>query len=90
MAAAAPSGAIRGQVRLRAVREALAGGDARGWLSQGAGTTASRIADGTGIARHTVCRKLRAREGKGWIARDEGGLGHIVAGADGLGTPGAP
>lgn len=79
--------AILGQVRLRAIRETLARGEAPAPLMQGDGTTASRIADVTGIPRQTVRRKLLALKDKGWIAQDEGGLWRIVADADGLGTP---
>lgn len=79
--------AIVGQMRLRALREALARGETPGPLLQGDGTTASRISDVTGIPRETVRRKLQTLQAKGWIARDDAGLWRIVADADGVGTP---
>lgn len=79
--------AILGQVRLRALRKAVARGEALSPRMQGDGTTASRIADVTGIPRETVRRKLHTLSGKGWIARDDQGLWRIVADADGIGTP---
>lgn len=79
--------AIVGQTRLHAIRETLARGEAPGPVLRGDGTTASRIADVTGIPRQTVRRKLLAMEAKGWILRGEDGRWRIVADGDGVTTP---
>ena len=79
--------AIIGQVRLRAVREATARGEALAPVLQGDGTTASRIADVTGIPRETVRRKLKALRNRGWISQGDDRLWRMVADADGVGTP---
>ena len=79
--------AILGQLRLRAVREASARADALAGPLRGDGTTASRIADVTGIPRETVRRKLKALQRRGWIAQGEDRLWRVVADADGVGTP---
>ena len=79
--------AIVGQVRLRAVREAVARGEALAPILPGDGTTASRIADVTGVPRETVRRKLNALRSKGWINQGDDRLWRVVADADGLGTP---
>ncbi|MGM0583920.1 MAG: helix-turn-helix domain-containing protein [Pseudomonadota bacterium] len=76
--------ALLGQIRLRARRGAAEAG--RDWRSLPAcrtGTTASRLADVSGIPRETVRRKLRALEAKGWVARNEGGLWSIASDPDG-------
>ena len=79
--------AVLGQVRLRAVREAMARGEALAPPLPGDGTTASRIADVTGIPRETVRRKLKALRNKGWISQGDDRLWRVVADADGSGTP---
>jgi CRP-like cAMP-binding protein len=79
--------AIVGQVRLRAMRETLARGEKPGEALPGDGTTASRIADVTGIPRQTVRRKLLAMKARGWIRQDDDGRWRIVAETDGVTTP---
>lgn len=78
--------AILGQVRLRAVREAMAGGEPLAAKMQGDGTTASRIADVTGIPRETVRRKLDALRRKGWVVQEEDRLWRIEVDPDGAGA----
>jgi DNA-binding transcriptional ArsR family regulator len=79
--------AIVGQVRLRAVREARARGEPLSARLQGDATTASRIADVTGIPRETVRRKLEALRRKGWIAQDEEDrLWRLQVDANGVGS----
>jgi hypothetical protein len=71
--------AILGQMRLRAKHEAAARGAPPAEETGRDGTTASRIADVTGIPRETVRRKLHVMRDKGWILRGEDGLWRIVA-----------
>lgn len=78
--------AIVGQMRLKAVRETLARGETPGPRLQGDGTTASRIADVTGIPRQTVRRKLLALRDKGWLEQDDAGVWRLVADPDGDGS----
>jgi hypothetical protein len=79
--------AIVGQVRLSAVRKAVARGEALTPVLQSDGTTASRIADVTGIPRETVRRKLKALRNRGWISQGDDRLWRVVADVDGVGTP---
>lgn len=71
--------AILGQMRLRARHEAATRGAPPAEATGRDGTTASRIADVTGIPRETVRRKLHIMRDKGWIDRGEDGLWRLVA-----------
>ncbi|MCE6957796.1 hypothetical protein LAZ40_01820 [Cereibacter sphaeroides] len=62
--------ALLGQVRMRAMRDAAADGlDPWTLPEDRVSTSASRLADVTGIPRETVRRKLALLEAKGWATR---------------------
>lgn len=63
--------AILGQVKMRAVQDALQGGRSPAEATRLNPTiSASRLADITAIPRQTVRRKLHLLESKGWAARN--------------------
>lgn len=80
--------AVIGQATLAAGRAAAAEGlSAADQPAERASTSASRIADVTGIPRETVRRKLMLLQARGWIAARPDGAWHLVVDADGAGSP---
>ncbi|MEQ9260532.1 MAG: helix-turn-helix domain-containing protein [Roseovarius sp.] len=71
--------AMIGQKWLSAVRDAVAEGIDPGSLPTASNSTsASRIADVTGIPRQTVRRKLASLDERGWIQRNEDSTYRLV------------
>lgn len=72
--------ALIGQQWLRFVRETVSeGSNAEAFPIARMSTSASRIADVTGIPRQTVRRKLAGLEKRGWIQKNEDGTYRMVS-----------
>ena len=72
--------ALIGQAWLNAARAAVEAGTApEDMPTARTSTSASRIADVTGIPRQTVRRKLAALEARGWIVRNDDGTVRLVS-----------
>lgn len=78
--------AVLGQAWLNAARAAAAAGQTpEAMPPERMSTSASRIADITGIPRQTVRRKLDLLEGRGWLIRNADGSCRLAS-ADGVTT----